>query len=83
MDAAIMWNCRSGSTRSGRDLQKATMWATAKLSRPFLATAYFSISPSRRGPRASWLTATQSGFSRHWQPIMKWSCRFSPTPLSS
>ncbi len=70
MEAAIMWNCTSGSASSGRLLQNATTWATGKARRPFRATAHFRISVPSRTPRDSSFTEEHSGFSRHWQPIM-------------
>ncbi len=70
MLAAIMCSWMSGCSSSGRLLVKATVWATAKLSRPLRDTAYFRISPARRAPRDSSLTDVHSGFSRYWQPIM-------------
>ena len=62
--AGRMWNWMSGLARSGRDLQKAAIWAADRVSKPLRWKAYFSTSPTKRGPLVSSLTEMVPAFSR-------------------
>ncbi len=62
--AGRMWNWMSGPERSGRDLQKAAIWAAERVSRPLRWNRYFSVSPRNRAPRVSSFTETTPALSR-------------------
>jgi hypothetical protein len=64
-----MWNWMSGLARSGRDLQKAAIWAADRVSRPLRWNRYFSASAARRPPLLCSLTEIVPAFRRKRAPV--------------